>query len=77
MLDHEEHAESMVHDVMTRDPVTVSIRASIGELSRMMLDAHIHRVVVVDDDDKPVGIVSTTDILAAVAQAEALAPHKN
>lgn len=70
ILDHEDHAESLVGDAMTKNPVTVSMRCSIGDLSRMMIDAHIHRVVVIDDHDKPVGIVSTTDILAAVARAE-------
>jgi CBS-domain-containing membrane protein len=37
----------------------------------MMLDAHIHRILVVDHDGKPVGIVSSTDILAALARGEA------
>ena len=36
----------------------------------MMIDAHIHRVIVVDEDRIPVGVVSSTDILAALAYAE-------
>jgi CBS domain-containing protein len=32
----------------------------------MMLDAHIHRVVVVDKERRPLGVVSSTDVLAAV-----------
>ncbi len=36
----------------------------------MMIDAHIHRVIVVDKDERPIGIVSSTDILAAVAHAD-------
>jgi CBS-domain-containing membrane protein len=35
-----------------------------------MLDAHIHRVVVVDDFGRPVGIISGTDLLAAIARLE-------
>jgi predicted transcriptional regulator len=35
-----------------------------------MLDAHIHRLIVVDSADHPIGVVSTTDILAAIAYAE-------
>lgn len=73
MLDHPEHAETMVTEVMTKNPVSASPRTSVSELSRMMLDAHIHRILIVDADDKPVGIVTSTDILAAVARAEALA----
>ncbi len=35
----------------------------------MMLDAHIHRIIVVDAGRRPVGVLSTTDVLAAVANA--------
>jgi CBS domain-containing protein len=55
---------------MTADPVTVPPRTSLRELARLMLDAHIHRVVVVDPERHPIGIVSSTDILAAVAYAD-------
>lgn len=60
-----------VADYMTTDPVTAPARTTIGELARMMIDAHIHRVVVVDERQRPIGVVSSTDILAAVAQADA------
>jgi CBS-domain-containing membrane protein len=58
-----------VRKFMTADPVIVNPAASLQELSRRMLDAHIHRVVVVDHLKRPIGIVSSTDILAAVAYA--------
>jgi CBS domain-containing protein len=32
----------------------------------MMIDAHIHRVPFLDERGRPVGIVSSTDVLAAV-----------
>jgi CBS domain-containing protein len=60
-----------VRSYMTHDPVTVEPGASVAHLARMMLDAHIHRVVVVDEEKRPIGIVSSTDILAAVAHVEA------
>jgi CBS domain-containing protein len=56
-----------VAKLMTADPVTVSPSTPIRKIARQMLDAHIHRVVVVDEHDRPIGIVSTTDILAALA----------
>jgi CBS domain-containing protein len=62
--------DDKVKDYMTRDPVVVSKRTSVAEVARIMVDAHIHRVIVVDADQRPIGIVSSTDILAAVAQAE-------
>ncbi len=35
-----------------------------------MTDAHIHRVIIVDDQGRPTGIVSSMDILAAVARGQ-------
>ena len=63
-----EHVGS-VGDIMMRDPVLIAVGTPIGEVVRMMLDAHIHRVVVVDESRRPIGIVSSTDILAAVYNA--------
>jgi CBS domain-containing protein len=52
---------------MTPDPVTAGPLTGIKDLARMMLDAHIHRIIVVDPNHRPIGVVSSTDILAAVA----------
>ena len=60
-----------VRSYMSSDPVTVSPALPVTDLARMMLDAHIHRLVVVDRHQHPVGIVSSTDILAAVAYSAA------
>jgi CBS-domain-containing membrane protein len=62
-------SEENVRAYMTADPVMVPASTPLGELAQMMLDAHIHRVIVAHGDRKPVGVVSTTDILAAVASA--------
>jgi CBS domain-containing protein len=56
-----------VRDYMTTDVVTVAPEASIHDVARMMLNAHIHRLIVVDKEFRPVGVISSTDILAAVA----------
>jgi CBS domain-containing protein len=53
---------------MTKDIVTASPDTSIRELTQMMLDAHIHRLIVVDEERRPIGVVSSTDVLAAVAR---------
>jgi CBS-domain-containing membrane protein len=55
---------------MTADVVTARPDTPVGQLARQMLDAHIHRVIVTDNAGRPVGVVSTTDILAAVAGEE-------
>ncbi len=69
MVDIEELPTDRVADCMTADAVTVTPQTGLRELARKMVDAHIHRVVVVDPRNHPIGIVSTTDILAAVAEA--------
>jgi CBS domain-containing protein len=57
---------------MTPDPVTVTIDTPLPKLAQKMVDAHVHRVIVVDRRNRPVGIVSSTDILAAVARGTTL-----
>jgi predicted transcriptional regulator len=59
-----------VANYMTPGPVTVATNVRVAELARMMLDAHIHRVIVVDTHGHPRGVVSSTDILAALAYAD-------
>ncbi len=66
----EELPPDAVRCFMTPDPVTVLPEVPIRTLARLMIDAHIHRVIVVDEQDRPIGIVTGTDILAAVAYAE-------
>ena len=60
-----------VGNYMTVDPVTAQPTTRIAELARMMLDAHIHRIIIVNQDNHPIGIVSATDILAALASTAA------
>jgi CBS domain-containing protein len=48
------------------DPVLVWADSSLGEVARAMLDAKALRVVVVDGQGRPVGMVSSLDVLAAV-----------
>jgi len=68
--------ENRVRNYMTQDPVTVIQSTPIQKLAQMMLDAHIHRLIVVDRQHSPIGIVSSTDILAAVTRAAEPAPHR-
>ncbi len=62
---------------MTSDPVIVAPETPIIDVAKSLLDARIHRVIVVDAARKPVGVVSATDILAAVARAANLRRAKN
>ena len=58
---------------MTADPVMVEQGMSLVPLAQAMLDGGIHRVIVVDGERRPVGVVSSTDILAVVARSATLA----
>ncbi len=62
-------AEQKVSEVMTRDLVSVSESTPARKVIEYMVDAHIHRVFVLDSDDKLVGIITTIDILAAFLRA--------
>jgi CBS domain-containing protein len=69
IIDIDESPDNEIRHYMTAQPVTVAPTASIGELAQKMVDAHIHRVLVVVDRNRPQGIVTSTDVLAAVARA--------
>ena len=53
-------------DIMTPRPLTVDPEADVREAARQMLYAEVHRLFVVADD-RLVGVISTTDIVRAVA----------
>jgi CBS domain-containing protein len=65
----EDAPDSEIRHYMTAQPVTVTPRTPVGDLAQIMVDAHIHRVLVVVDHGGPCGIVTSTDILAAIARA--------
>jgi CBS domain-containing protein len=70
LMELEKLPTNAVKNYMTANPVTVGPHTPIRFLARQMIDAHIHRVIVVDEGQRPIGIVSGTDVLAAVARAE-------
>jgi CBS domain-containing protein len=59
--------ELTVEDIMTREVVVIAPEASVQEVARMMLDGHLHRVVVADDE-KMLGIITTFDLVRLVAE---------
>jgi len=60
---------------MTPDPITVEEDTPIESAAQRMVEAGIHRLIVVDEGGRPVGIVSSTDILAVVAYHDRLTPQ--
>jgi CBS domain-containing protein len=54
-----------IAEVMTSDPVTIDRSEPISEAYRLLRDAPFHHLPVLDDDE-PVGMVATSDILRLV-----------
>jgi CBS domain-containing protein len=70
VVDLENLPDDEVRQFMSPDPVTVRPDTSIRTLARRMTEAHIHRIIVVSDEYRPVGIVSSTDLLAVLAYGD-------
>ena len=62
-------SEQPVERFMTSDLVTVAEDAPLANILQSMVDAHLHRVLVVDADRRLKGIIATTDVLAALLRA--------
>jgi CBS domain-containing protein len=62
----------LVRHLMTTPAVTVHLGTSIEHASRQMLTRHIHRLVVVDDDDRAIGVVSSLDLLRTIVDDPSL-----
>jgi predicted transcriptional regulator len=56
-----------VRDVMTPVIYQVPVTASVAEAARIMVDQHIHRLVVTQGKE-PVGIITSMDVLKMVAE---------
>jgi CBS domain-containing protein len=57
---------TLVRDLMTPRPLTISPDADIKEAAQQMLYADVHRLFVTESE-RLLGVISTTDIMRAVA----------
>jgi CBS domain-containing membrane protein len=55
-----------VADRMTTKPHVVRLGTTLDEAGRRMAEAHVHRLIVVDEQSHSVGIVSALDVVAAL-----------
>jgi CBS domain-containing protein len=58
-------------EAMTRPVITVAPRATLAAAARLMLEHHVKRLPVVDDDGRLIGIVSRRDMLTAFVRSDA------
>jgi predicted transcriptional regulator len=62
-------ADTQVAAWMARAVETIRTDDSILSAARRMCGSHIHRLFVVDDEGKPIGVVSTLDLVSAMVLA--------
>jgi len=60
-----------VRHLMTSPAITAIASTPLDEAVRTMEERHIHRLVVVDEDEEenPIGVISMTDVVHAMAEA--------
>lgn len=59
-----------VPEIMSREVVTVTVTTPIRELARTLSRRRISAVPVVDENQKPIGVVSTSDLTRLAARTE-------
>src|SRR5512147_3279844 len=66
----------LVSDLMHRGLITCGKETSLGQVAVLLTQHHVHALVVVDRDRRPIGLMSDIDLLAGEwlsADAESLA----
>jgi len=56
----------LVRDLMRKNPYTVAESASIQDTARIMNDKKVSSLVIVDEDNNPVGLVTERDLVRKV-----------
>jgi len=59
-----------VRHLMTAPAVTVHADATVPHAARLMLNRHIHRLVVVSNDGSPIGVITPLDLLRMLVDRE-------
>ena len=68
---HEESIkEGFVQDFMTTEVYSATGKTNVKDLAQQMMDKRVHRIIIVDETSKkPIGIVTTFDILKYVTSS--------
>ncbi|MCC6678570.1 MAG: CBS domain-containing protein [Phycisphaerales bacterium] len=53
----------LVEDIMTSEPITATATERVVDVARRMADARVHRIIIVDRERFPIGVVTSLDIL--------------
>ena len=52
-----------IRDIMTAPAITAGPQITVGAISALFIDRQINRLPIVDAGDKPIGIVTRTDLV--------------
>ena len=59
----------IVRDLMSWPAQTIEGTATLDDAARRMTATGVHRLIVVDDDQAPVGVISESDLIKEIADA--------
>jgi CBS domain-containing protein len=57
-----------VRDVMSRPAITVNTLATVVDAANVMIEHDVHRLVAVDDQGRPIGVLSAMDFVRLAAE---------
>lgn len=64
----------LVRHLMTTPAITVHTGTSLARAAQLMVTRHIHRLVVVNDEDAPIGVLSSLDLLRVLLSDPDIGP---
>ncbi len=60
--------QTTVREIMTANPACIRVDKALSELTTLMRQHHVRRVPIVDDHNRPLGIVSFDDLLSLLSE---------
>ncbi|OLS27267.1 MAG: Inosine-5'-monophosphate dehydrogenase [Candidatus Heimdallarchaeota archaeon LC_3] len=64
-----------ISEIMCSDVKTIKLGNSLREAAITMVNDKIGSIIIVDDDDKPIGVITRTDILTHFVSKEPIDPN--
>ncbi|HEY7846725.1 MAG TPA: CBS domain-containing protein [Candidatus Limnocylindria bacterium] len=65
-----------VRHIMTSPAVTVHLETSLRRAAGLMVERHIHRLVVIDGEGRAVGVITPLDLLTVLLTGESPVPDE-
>ncbi|MCK5308216.1 MAG: CBS domain-containing protein, partial [Zetaproteobacteria bacterium] len=69
-----EKSGDVAAEVMTSPAITALVNTPLMELTELIAERRIKRVIIVDSEEHPIGVVSQIDIIKSQSHAQVLPP---